>query len=79
MAIISAREENPYGHPSPMLLGRLESVGISVFRTDLHGSVTVLTDGDNLEINCFVACAELSAKAALRKPQPPDHDQHNQQ
>ena len=79
MAIISAGEENPYGHPSPVLLERLESAGVRVFRTDLVGSVTVLTDGDSLEVNCFVACAEPAAREALRQPQPPDHDQHNQQ
>ena len=79
MAIISAGEENPYGHPSPVLLERLESAGVRFFRTDLDGSVTVLTDGENLEINCFVACAEPGARQALRQPEPPDHHQHSQQ
>jgi competence protein ComEC len=79
MAIIFAGEENPYGHPSPVLLERLESAGVRVFRTDLDGSVTVLTDGNNIEVTCFISCAEPSARHALRQPQPPDHDQQNQQ
>src|SRR4029077_10262802 len=52
IAIISAGEENPYGHPSPVLLERLESAGTRALRTDLDGSVTVLTDGDKIDVHC---------------------------
>jgi hypothetical protein len=34
IVIISAGEENPYGHPSPELLQRLEEGGLHIFRTD---------------------------------------------
>ena len=37
--IISVGEENPYGHPSPALLRRLEAFGCDVYRTDLHGEI----------------------------------------
>jgi ComEC/Rec2-related protein len=74
IAIISAGEENPYGHPSPVLLERLESAGTRALRTDLDGSVTVLTDGDKIDVHCFVACPEPIASEALRQPQSPDHD-----
>jgi competence protein ComEC len=56
IAVISAGEDNPYGHPSPELLERLESAGIRILRTDRDGAIHVLTDGKNLEISCFVAC-----------------------
>src|SRR5260370_11008482 len=67
VGIISAGEENPYGHPHAELLDRLEGAGVRILRTDRDGAVHVLTDGTRLEITCFVACpnvinAELSVR-----------------
>jgi len=59
VAVISAGENNPYGHPSPELLARLEKAGVRVLRTDRDGAVHILTDGRGLEISCFVACPEV--------------------
>lgn len=56
IGIISAGEQNPYGHPSPELLERPEGNGLRVFRTDRDGAVQVRTDGHNLTVSCFVAC-----------------------
>ena len=56
ISIISAGEENPYGHPHPELLERLEGSGSRVLRTDRDGAVQILTDGHTLRVNCFMAC-----------------------
>lgn len=58
IAIISDGEDNPYGHPSPELLQRLEAAGVRVLRTDRDGAVHIVTDGERLEVSCFVACPE---------------------
>ena len=58
LAVISAGENNPYGHPSPELLERLENAGVRTLRTDRDGAVHILTDGKRLEVSCFVACPE---------------------
>ncbi len=58
IAIISSGEGNPYGHPSPELLERLEKAGVRIYRTDSDGAVHVLTDGTRLKISCFVECPE---------------------
>jgi competence protein ComEC len=39
-AVISVGR-NSYGHPAPDTLARLEKYGISVYRTDLAGNVTI--------------------------------------
>src|SRR6266436_1744832 len=39
--IISAGEDNPYEHPSPELLERLENAGLRVLRSDRDGAVHV--------------------------------------
>jgi competence protein ComEC len=56
IGIISVGEANPYGHPSPELLERLQAAGVRILRTDRNGAVHVLTDGRQLEVRCFVAC-----------------------
>jgi len=38
-AVISAGRNNRYGHPGARTLRRLHSMGVAVFRTDLHGTV----------------------------------------
>jgi competence protein ComEC len=77
VSIISAGEENPYGHPSPELLERLEKSGTRIFRTDQNGAVQVLTDGHSLQVSCFVGCASETSKSA--QAQAPNHQQSNQQ
>jgi competence protein ComEC len=41
---------NTYGHPDPGALARLEGHGVSIWRTDRDGSVTVVTDGRSMEV-----------------------------
>ena len=79
VAVISAGEENLYGHPNPELLERLTTAGVRILRTDRDGAVRVLTDGKNLEISCFVACPEKTAETASAQPQPPDQQQRREQ
>jgi len=46
--VISAGEENRYGHPHPEMLARAEAIGAAVLRTDELGSIEVITDGEAL-------------------------------
>jgi competence protein ComEC len=71
VAVISAGEDNPYGHPNPELLARLTAAGVRILRTDHDGAVHVLTDGKRLEISCFVACPEPVTKTSSAQPRPP--------
>ena len=57
IAIISAGAENPYGHPSAEMIARLEAAHVRVLRTDRHGAIQALTNGENLEVSCFAGCA----------------------
>lgn len=43
-AVISVGD-NSYGHPDPATIARLEDAGARVWRTDVDGNITVLTDG----------------------------------
>ncbi len=41
LALVSAGRRNPYGHPSPEVVARLERQAVRVLRTDLHGRIEV--------------------------------------
>lgn len=48
MAVISCGEGNTYGHPKQEILIRLNRYGVAYWRTDLEGSVVLVSDGENL-------------------------------
>lgn len=52
-AVVSAGAGNRFGHPSPGTLARLREAGAAVLRTDLHGAVTVTSDGEGWEVETF--------------------------
>ena len=73
LAVISSGENNSYGHPSPELLERLGKAGVRVLRTDRNGAVHILTDGSDLEVSCFVPCAEAAAIPASVQAHAPEN------
>jgi competence protein ComEC len=75
VAVISAGKDNPYGHPNPELLERLEGAGVRILRTDRDGAVHVLTDGKQVEVSCFVACPDKKGKTDSIEPEPPNQPQ----
>jgi competence protein ComEC len=50
VAIVSAGARNPFRHPAPEALHRLEAAGARVYRTDRDGAVILDTDGVELAI-----------------------------
>ena len=50
VGIISLGAGNPYNHPHPDVLKTLAEHDVRVWRTDVHGAVTVSTDGSTYEI-----------------------------
>jgi len=45
VAIISCGEWNRYGHPSQAVLDRLKAANVRLYRTDLHGEISITTRG----------------------------------
>jgi competence protein ComEC len=78
IGVISAGKDNPYGHPSAELLERLKNAGVRILRTDQEGAVRILTDGQSLEISCYVACPAGTEDAASVRAQVPYQKQNNQ-
>jgi competence protein ComEC len=53
-AILSVGERNMGRLPRPEVLKRYEEMGSKIFRTDKHGAITVITDGNEIEMKPFV-------------------------
>ena len=45
---------NSFGHPRQETLDLLDAHGVAVYRTDLHGAVTVTSDGQHWQVQAFV-------------------------
>lgn len=48
VAVISAGNDNSYGHPHDEVVGRLESFGVEILRTDLMGDIIINTDAQGM-------------------------------
>ena len=53
-AIFSVGERNIGKLPHPDVLKRYEQLGAKIFRTDRHGAITVMTDGEKIEVKPFL-------------------------
>lgn len=61
-ALISAGEDNRYGHPHQETLERLEKIECLVYSTQECGAVTVASDGDKIRILTFSEQAKSIAR-----------------
>jgi len=50
IVVISVGRDNDYGHPHDSLMDRLSERGITIYRTDEDGTVTLLLDGTSVTV-----------------------------
>ncbi len=50
IAIISVGKENSYGLPKEKVLNRIKKLGTEIYRTDLDGTIQIVSDGNQNEI-----------------------------
>jgi competence protein ComEC len=53
VAVVSVGARNPFRHPSPDALARLEAAGAHIYRTDRDGAVMLETDGRVLRVTAW--------------------------
>jgi competence protein ComEC len=50
IAVIQCGADNPYGHPTPETLDRLQRTGAKIFRNDEHGDVIVTIKDQKVDV-----------------------------
>lgn len=60
IAIYSAGSDNRYGHPHSEVIERLLARGITVYGTAVHGTVTVLSDGEGVRVETETGAAPVA-------------------
>ncbi|AGB41073.1 putative hydrolase (metallo-beta-lactamase superfamily) [Halobacteroides halobius DSM 5150] len=50
-AVISAGDNNRYGHPATEVVARLKQRGINIYRTDKQGTIIAISDGEDITFN----------------------------
>lgn len=50
-AIVPCGKGNSYGHPHSEVLARLDKMGVTVYRADVHGHIAIATDGKDFTIS----------------------------
>ena len=50
IAVIRVGADNPYGHPTPGVLDRLQRTGARIFRNDEHGDVIVTLKEERVDV-----------------------------
>lgn len=51
VAVIMVGEGNRYGHPHLETLVRLTNSNVDIYRTDIHGTIIITTNGQTFEVN----------------------------
>lgn len=49
-AVISAAQDNLYDHPNEAVLSRLRDADVKVYRTDMQGNITCISDGERVTV-----------------------------
>lgn len=50
-AVIMCGKDNSYGHPHQETLQKLENTGITVYRTDIDGTIQMISDGTKISVS----------------------------
>ncbi len=51
IAVYSAGRNNTYGHPHQETITNLKNAGATIYGTDIHGTVVVMTDGSTYQVH----------------------------
>ena len=70
VGVVSAGRNNPFGHPAPDVVARLQAAGVRLFRTDQDGEVTIETDGRGVSVSTysaarFTCCQRASSSSSV--------------
>lgn len=75
-AVISVGKDNEYAHPTELTLSKLKNLGTDVYRTDLNGDITAVSDGKTVTITTEKLASDEDIYTAGQLPtEPPTETQ----
>ncbi len=72
VGIIMCGANNRYGHPHGETLANLSAAGVKIYRTDVHGTIIITTDGQTYDINVKQPYQYIPAKQDTKPDPEPD-------
>lgn len=75
--VISCGAGNSYGHPHAPVMLRIQNQGSKLYRTDLQGVITAVSDGTNITFENEVCMDYRSGSEVEENPQKPDTFKEN--
>jgi competence protein ComEC len=76
VTIYSAGEGNSYGHPHDEVINRIQEMGITIYGTDVHGTIMIKTDGKTYKVIAQKSevTADSSKEESVETQKEPAHD-----
>lgn len=71
IAVVSCGRGNRFGHPTAEVMLRLEAAGMEVYRTDLHGQVTIESDARQVTVRTFAGSSRSTPRLLPAATPPP--------
>ncbi|MDO4731493.1 MAG: MBL fold metallo-hydrolase [Clostridia bacterium] len=71
-AVISVGKDNRYGHPTENTLSRLRDAEVNVYRTDLQGNITAVSDGKNVSFQTYLDADASSVNPTIKDKEEQD-------
>lgn len=65
--VFSVGADNSYGHPAERVLSDVQSLGAEIYRTDLQGTIVVISDGEMLSWNAGAIAEDIRTAAATQE------------
>ncbi|MGI5875458.1 MAG: ComEC/Rec2 family competence protein [Dethiobacteria bacterium] len=62
IAVIMCGKDNKYSHPHEETLQKLTEAGVKLYRTDLHGTIVITTNGQTYAVSCSKETEDRYAK-----------------
>lgn len=69
IAVIMVGEGNKYNHPHQQILTRLTEKGITIYRTDLMGTIVILSNGNDIKVGDETIIPDIDPEIPI-EPQP---------
>jgi competence protein ComEC len=67
VAVISVQRDARVGYLHPVVVERYTTLGAHIFRTDVHGAITIRTDGHSVWVEPYIGGSAMRSAPVTRR------------